>query len=343
MGTMLDHQVGWKTESTYNTPVTVDRFGEWLPSSGLDWDPNVVQGKGLRVGSTVDRAARRTSLVGSGKGKLVFELLSKGFGTLLKGCWGTAASTLVSGTTYQQLFQAAVTGSFLDSFTVQEGIVEVGGTVDPYTFAGCTVGKYELEMPEDGYLSLTVELDCRSLATGTSLATASYPSSPTIFHSALPTSAAMTVGGTLTVPTTTALASIAAGTNVAVKSWTLNVDNGIDEKRNVLGGRNQPVVGKRKISLKAKAEYDATTGTVFRDAYIGQSSTPILLTSTTAETLSTGTAEVQLALPACYIDKGPIPSPEDGKTVVTDIEWSVLDNLTQTPAYMVMRTADTAL
>jgi hypothetical protein len=339
---MLDHQVGWAVETTYNTPITVTRFGEWLPGNGLDWNPNVVQGEGLRVGSAVARSARRVALIGRGEGKLQFELASKGFGSLLKACWGAGASTVVSGTTYQQLFSMDLVGTYLDSLTIQEGIVKPGGDVDAYTYGGCTIKSFEIEQG-DGLCQLTVDVDARSLATSTALATASYPTSPTLFNAGSPISGAMTAGGTLTVPTTTALASVTSGTSVAVKSWTLSVDNGIDEKRDVLGGRKQPVVGQREVTLKTTVEYDATTGTVFRDAYIGQTSTPILLTLTTAETLSAGVATMQLALPACYIDGGPIPQPGEGEVVTTDIEWAIRDNLTDSPAYMVLLTADTAL
>lgn len=343
MATMLDHQLGLKAETTYNTPVVVDRFFEWLAGSGLDWDPNVVQGKGLRVGSQVARAGRRVALVGKGSGKLSVELASKGLGVLLEGCWGTATSTLVSGSTYQQNFTPVVSGTYLKSFTAQEGIVKPGGTVDAYTYAGVTVGKFTVDMPADGIGTLEVEVDARSLATGTALATASYPTTPTLFAGGLPTSGAMSVGGTLTVPTTTALGSVAGGTAVAVKSWKLEVDNGLDTKRDVIGGRNQPTVGAREIKLTTTVEYDATTGTVFRDALIGQGGTPILLTAATAESLSTGVATLQLALPVCYVDGGAVPQPSEGEVITTDIEWSVLDNLTATPAYMVLRTADVAL
>ena len=344
MATATDHQLGLKQETTWNTPVVVDRFFEWLPGSGIDWDPNVVQGEGLRAGSQVERSGRRVPLVGRGSGKLKIELASRGFGTLLQGCFGTAVSTVVSGATYQQLFTALISGTYLPAFTVQEGIVLPGGTVHAYTYAGCTISKWTLECSATGLATLEVEVDARSLATGTALATASYPTTPTLFSGALPLTGAMAVGGTLTAPLAIVLGSIAGGTaNVAVKSWKLEVDNNIDTKRDVIGGRNQPVVGQRKIKLSTLVEYDATTGATFRDAQIGQTVMPVLLTSNAAEALSVGTATFQLACPAAFIDGGAIPQPTDGSTVTTSISWSVLDNLTQSPLYGVLRTADAAL
>jgi hypothetical protein len=343
MATMLDHQVGLVAETTFATIVTPTRFFEWLAGNGLDWDPEPKVGAGLRVGSQIPRSARRFGLVGKGSGKIMAELASKGFGTVLKGAWGTATHTLVSGTTYQQLYTAAVTGTFLDSFTIQEGIVRPGGTVDAYTFGGCSVSSFEIEMPDTGIATTSFDLDARSLTTSTALASATYPTSPTLYRSSLPLAGNMTIGGTLTPATTTALASTTSATPVTgIKSWTFTCDNALDLKRDVLGGRNQPVVGLRELKLKTTVEYDAVTGQTFRDALIGQSSTPIVLTATTDEALSAGTATMQLVFPAAFVTSGAIPQPGEGEVVTTDIEWDILDNLTALNQ-MVLRTADTAL
>lgn len=344
MATMLDHQVGWVQESTYNTAVTPTRFGEWMPGNGIEWDPEPMVGKGLRVGSQISRSGRRFGLVGKGSGKLEFELASKGFGTLLEGCWGTAASNVVSGTAYQQLYSASVTGTYLKSFTIQEGIVKPGGNVDAYTFAGCSVKSFEITMPDSGICMLSVDIDARSLDTSTSLATASYPTSPTLYRSSLPTTGNMTIDGTLTAATTTAVASIASGTSVTgIKSWTLTVDNALDLKRDVLGGRNQPVVGLRDIKLKTTIEYDATTGTGLRNLLINQAAVPILLDAQTDETVGAAdTAEFQLVFPAAHINSGAIPMPGEGEVVTTEIEWQILDDLTD-DIQMVLVTNDTAL
>lgn len=344
MATMLDHQLGVGIESTYNTPVTVDRFYEWLPGSGIEWDPAPIQGKGLRVGSQVARAGRRAAGIGTGSGKLNVELLSKGFGRIFKAALGTGASTLVSGTTYQQLFTPAMNGTYLDSLTIQEGIVKPGGSVDTYTYAGCTVKSLEIDVSPGDPVKCAIDVDAMSMATGTALATASYPSSPTLYTGALPASGQGTFGGTLTVPTSTALGSVSGGTAaVGLRSWTLSVENDADTKREKIGGRNQPTIGEKKLKLKTVVEYDATTGTVFRDAYTAQTTMSILLAVTTPEALSTGTAQLQVAIPAAAIDKGAIPQPSDGKIVTTSLEWEILDPLTAAPLYVVLRTADSAL
>jgi hypothetical protein len=343
MPTMLDHQVGWKVESTYGTAVTVDRFAEFLPGSSIDWDPNVVQGKGLRVGARTARSARRVPLIGKGSGKLQLELTSKGLGTLFQSAFGIGASTLVSAGLYQQNFNTEVTGSYLPSFTLQEGVVKPGGTVDTYTAAGCTFSKFEIEMPGDGIATFSGDFDFLTLATNVALATASYPTSPTLYASGMPVTGAMQVGGTLTAPTTTALASLASSTNAVVKSWKLSVDHSIDTKRDRLGGRSQPTAGECKISLSATVEYDATTGATFRDAQIGQTAMPILLNATTAEVIGSGNAALQIVLPAAFVGKGAIPVPSAGEVITTDIEFDVLDNLTNDPLALCLRTADAAL
>jgi len=342
--TMLDHQLGFGVETTWNTPVTVDEFVEWLPGNGIEWDPEIVQGAGLRVGSQVDRSIRRVAQVGQGSGKIAFELMSVGCGKLIKGLMGTGASADADsgGGTFQELFTLDYDGTYPDPFTLQEGIVTPGGTVHTYTYAGCSITDGDIEMPESGIVTVTLGIDARSLATATALATASYPSGGSLFTSSLPTTNGAKFGGSLTVPTSTAVAS-STGTATAVKSWKLSIKNNLDVKRRVIGGRNRPTVGKREAILSAVVEYDATTGGTFRDAYLAQSAVPILLDLTTAETLNTGTARFQVAIPASKIDKGPIPMPEDGKTVTTSIDFKVLDDLTNAPLYLVRRTAETAL
>lgn len=345
-GSIIDHSLGLKKETTYGTAVTVDRFFEWHRGNSIDWDPQPIEGEGMQAtygGFTLTN--RRVPGFGQASGSLKFDLLSKTFGTLLEGAVGTASSTVVSGATYQQLFTPTQAAAVLNSYTVQEGIYLPDGSTVTYTYAGCSIKGFEIDAPSRAPLTLMVDVDGRSLATGTAYATPSYTAASTLITTALPTSGAATIGGTLTVPTTTALGSTSGGTAAAIKAWNLKGDNDLDTGREVVGGRNQPTVGSRAASiLKTTIEYDATTGATLRDAQINQTAVPLLLSVTTAESLSTGVAQLQLAVPAAFINSGAIPQPSDNKVITTDIEWKIARDVSKTAAYyLVLRTADSAL
>lgn len=345
MSALTDHQFGMKAESVYGTPVTVDRFLPLLATSEQDFDPTFLQGEGMQVGAPggVNRADRRFAGVGFGTLKLAIEAYSKGLGLLLSHATGTATSTLVggSGTTYQQVFTPTVTGVLLPFSTMQVGIVDnTGAAANPYTYAGCTVGSFDLELGE-GPTALamwTFNVNARSLATATALASASYAASPSIFSSASTTS--FKQGGTLTVPTTTALASSTGTANTTMRSFTFSSNSSIDDGRWIPGGRNQPTVGKRAHTIKINYEYSDNT---FRDALISQASVPLLIDLQTTETLSTGVATLQLAIPAAKVNSGTIPKPTNGETVVNESEFEILYDGTNQPYYIVLRTADSAL
>ena len=66
MATLLDGQYGMKKETTYGTPVTVDRFYEILADSSHNFDKMPIRGEGLKAGSNGPRVDR--SVAGVGKG-----------------------------------------------------------------------------------------------------------------------------------------------------------------------------------------------------------------------------------------------------------------------------------
>ena len=168
-GSLVDHSLGLKQESTFNTPVTVDRFFEWLRGNSIDWDPRPIEAEGIQqTYGGFQLTTRRVAGVGIASGSLKFELLTKSFGTLLNACLGTVTSALVggSGSTYQQVHTPAVAAAVLPSLTIQEGIYLPDGSTTTYTYAGCTVKGFEVDVPSGGIATLMVDIDGRSLATG---------------------------------------------------------------------------------------------------------------------------------------------------------------------------------
>jgi hypothetical protein len=414
MAALSDHSLGLAIESTFGTPIAPDHFFEWLASSKMDHDPNVIYPKGLRVGSRFARASRRTGLVAKPDGKLDFELASRGFGVALQAAFGTAASNAITGG-YQQLFQATTTGSTLPSFAAQEGLVRADGTVVAHTWRGCTAKSAEFSQGLDGFLMLSLAVDAKVMhitrsvtdgvttsgsptftsataafaasdvgapisatgipaattisavnsatsvtlsanatATGSTLATTigqpyatpSYPTGATLYSAAAnPQLANVVLGGTLTVPTTTALGSISGGTTVAAcKSWKVALDNQV-APREAIGQRNQPTTGGRVGTVEMDIEYDATTGLLLERAQVDKTTFPLVLSSQTAEVITgSGYATFQLVFPSVGVDAGAIPQPTDGGVASTSIKLGVLDDeVAASSVYGVLRTVDTSL
>jgi hypothetical protein len=340
---LTDHHLMCVAETVFGTPVAVSRAVPFLPDSTHEWNPTPYQGKGLWVGAPggVFRADRRGAGIGQGKLVEKYEAQSKGLGVALNAALGTSTHTLTTGTTYQQVFTPTVTGTVLPSRTVQYATVQNGGTASPHTYAGVSVDSLELEIPEgpDGIATWTLESDAKSLATATSAGTFTPAASASLFGS-WSTAGVVTLGGTVTAPTTTVLASSNGTTVTDLLSLTLSVKNNLDVGRWGIGTRGQPTVGRRELSVKWKQEFNATT---VRDLLISQGNTALLVTLQTGEALSTGNATLQLAIPAMKVDTGSLPNPTDGETVVSDVEATILWDGTNQPLYVVTRTADTAL
>lgn len=343
MGNLTDDQIGFAVESTFGTPVTVSRFLAMLDGTEQSWDNRSVQGQGMLTGSRSPRADRFVPVTyGQGQLTLKAELVSKGFGLLWQLACGVNASTNVSGSTYQQVAHAGITGAVLPSATIQVATARNDGTIDPVTYAGCSATEWELDVPESDLATLEVKFDALTKTRGTALASASYASAPSLFHTdpASPASASAGFGtGALTVPTSTALATASVGSTL-IRSWNLAVDNGLDTGRWYQGGRSQPTAGVVTATLKATVEYNDRT---LVDA--AEAGTPLCFLGDlrTAEALSSGTATFQAALPRCYITDGWMPAPARGETVTTDIECEVKLDGTNRLFYLVARTADNAL
>lgn len=335
MAAQSDVSVGYKAETTYGTAVTVDRWLGLLDES-FDYKLEAKQGKALYVGASgVPVASRRFVPTKQGSGDLTVEAVSKGMGTLWRAALGSGTSTLVSGTTYQQWFTL---GDACIPLTIQKGLVDYSGTVNPYTFAGCVATGFEFSVPHTDVASLKVGFDVQAVSTATAYASPSYASDPTLYHWGM---AAITVGGTVTVPTATTLAT--GGTAITNgKDFSVSVDHGVDASTFRMGGsglKAKPVPGERAITGSLTVDY---TDNVLRDALLADTAVPITVTLTSTESLSSGYATLQIVIPEAHID-GDLPKANGGKAISTTYKWTGLYNETDAPLYVVLRTADSAL
>lgn len=201
IGAGISAQLGYKSEVTWSTGVTPDKFLE-LISEGVENDGGTrILSRGLKAGRSVaHRAARGVVHIG---GPIVCELPSRDIAAWLKHVFGNV-STSGAGPYVHTLTPADLLS---DSMTVQVGRPSTDGTVNAFTWAGVKIASWELSANIDEYAILTSNVVAKSETTATGLASASYSSSnvPFLFSGAV-------LSG--------------AGAPGAVRSFTLRGDNG---------------------------------------------------------------------------------------------------------------------
>lgn len=334
MATLQDCSVGFGVEGTFKTYETPTRRLEFTEET-LAWNKNIKQSAGLKVGSRVPRSSRRVIPTADGAGDVTFDLASKGMGIIWRALLGVGASTVVSGSTYQQVFNFG--DSSPDSMTIQKGLVRADGTVDAYSFLGCMATSWELSIPNGDIASLKTSWDAADIAVDETYVAAAYPTTPNLFHFAN----AEIYTGTLTAPTATALASATAPV-AGVRSFSVSNNNNPDVGRFNLGGggrKDQALQGMGEIAGSMDIEY---TTTDFRDAVLDDSPMTALVTLT-AGSLSTGLETLQIALPCIKFDNE-LAKSNGGNLILQNMNYVALDNeVAAYPLYVVSRTSDSAL
>lgn len=340
MTTELDCSITMAKETVYGTPVATSRAYEFV-SETFDWTPTFSQGAGLRVASRLARAKRRKLSKSEVGGDMTVECVSKGMGYLWNACLGVSTSTIIgAGPGYQQLHTVATT-DYLPSYTIQKGIPPLGGGATlPHTFAGMVASSFDLSIAPGGILTLKVVWVGKSFDTSTAYAAPTYVVSEELFTFI---DGAITVGGTVTMPTTTTLAT--GGTVVAdITDWSLAWDNKLDQGGFTLGGAGKrtrsPAAGLAVATGKITAEFDTTT---LRDAFVAQTDLAMVLTFQTTNQISAGVyPTIQVVLPDIRLDSE-LPKSNGGAPVVLSMPYTVLDNLVASPLQVAVVTTDTAI
>lgn len=189
MTTMLA-SLGVKKESTYGTPVTVDRFFEFNKES-IRSQNGRVESRGIRSGTRTLRSDRFEPVRLGAAGSWEFDVPTKGFAFWLEHMLGTVATGSVTDSNYTH---TGTEGSLLgDFFTLQlNRPFHPSGTAQAFTYHGGKVLSWQLGCDLDGVLVCTLDCDFEDEDTSTGLASVSYPSDFRVFTWA---GGAVTVGG----------------------------------------------------------------------------------------------------------------------------------------------------
>jgi hypothetical protein len=343
--TQLDVQLGIKKQADFATPATVDQFVEVLPDVAFNRNVTFIQSKALRVGSRVNRSARRLMGTDGATASVPLEAPLKGLGVWLEAAFGDVTNAAVTGASgaFQQVHTPKAADP-INVYTLQLGVPVMGGAAaSPMTLnsAWCTSIEFDAKVGE--ILQVRTEWSAKEIVTTTALATASYPTGNDVFtfcHGSI------YLGGTLTKPTTAALATTTAlaAANVVDFNMKLTNDYSSDEGR-VFGGAckvtHAPSLSLADIAGKMTVEY---TDNVLRDAYMAQTDLAVVLNFIHTTTIGTGTpvpAALQLVVPVVRLD-GDVPKP-NGVPVTMSVGFTGLDGqaASTAPIYAVYRTTDT--
>lgn len=175
-------------ETTWGTPVVPDRAVEFV-SENIKAEHNRITSNALRA----RRVRHSDQWVEGGKrvaGGVTLEVRDAGFGLLFKHALGSVATAGAG--PYTHTFTP---GDLPEGLTVQVGRPFRGGTVQPFTYAGCKIDEWTLSAAVGEVLQLELTLVGEDEDTATALETPAYPTGDLLsfIHGTI------TIGGT-TVP-----------------------------------------------------------------------------------------------------------------------------------------------
>lgn len=153
MGTGMAGQVGWALEATPGLAVTPTTFVPFVGEKLVNSTPTILSAgiiAGRRLPTSAQHAQGNTTL----KGSIDMELQNRGQEDLFTLLIGTPVKTGAGPftRTYSPIDVSAL------SATMQVGRPEVGGTVDPFTWAGCKIPGAEIAFKAGEFVTFSADV-----------------------------------------------------------------------------------------------------------------------------------------------------------------------------------------
>lgn len=293
----LDQQLSLVDETTYGTAVTTTRFYEFNNESIQD-SFGRTEGDPLRVNTFHKRTDRATPYYAGASGSIQFDVLTKGFGFLLKHMLGTVATGAAQEVV---VFPHTATESDLitKSFTCQvTRPFHPSGTVQAFTYSGGKVTEWTLSNSVDGNLVMDLNVDFQQVSTAVATASASYPTGMEN----------LTWGG--------GVVNI-GGSNYDVTELSLSGNNGLATDRRQIRGntlKKEPTGGRREGTFSLQADFESLTQRTRAAAATNAGTQAALIATWTGPTLlgSTIFPHLKVTIPTIRFDewKGANGGPE---------------------------------
>jgi hypothetical protein len=317
----LAHQLGVAAETTYGTYVAPSRWYEDV-SCEFDLVQEEIESESLRAGNMVLRSDRRVNDRQGVEGSIELEVQTKGFGLLFLHMLGAVTITTPSGAINTRLHRHVLADLFGKSLTVQGGIPDVNGTVQPFSWLGCKVTEWELSQAVGELLMLSVDLDGRDETTAQALGSPSFATGE-LFHFG---QCAVTV----------------AGSPFHATELSLSGNNGLATERRFLYSstlKKEPIhESLREFEGELTGEFEDLTA---YNRFVNKNIVGIVFTWTGPLIEGSFNYKLEINLPAC-IFTGETPKVSGPEIVEQPLPFKVLNNGSAEPVTIDYYTTDTA-
>jgi hypothetical protein len=324
-----DSQVMIKKQTAYGTAVVVDTALEAF-SIGLIPRQEIIKPKGWVPGRRGERTTGRVAWNRGGEGPVSIEVPQAGSLGLWQAAFGGTNTCAKQGETvaYLATFQpGAMTVANGCALTVQTGVPDYDGDVEPFTFRDTFVKSWQATCEEGGMLEATFDLDAAHYTHATDLAAPTY-GTPTYFSWV--DSPHVTSGGST-------LAGV-RGVNISVETGA-NFDRLLYDNT---GLRAIPVESAlRKCTLELECEFSDITKT-WDD--LASLTTRALVVSFTGATAIAATYYPywKFTIPAAQLVGEP-PAATGPEEIIQSVKFEALDNGTDPLYKLEIMTTDVAI
>ena len=235
-------QIGLKTESTWNTAPTVDKFSPFLSESIKNDGGGRMPYKGIRAGRRLPYGHKRgIPIIGGG---VTMEFGNVDIATWLTHIFGAVSSS--GSSTYTHTYTLGSTNS--SSFACQVGRPDSSDTVRARTFSGCKINTGSISCGagvNDGLALLEFDLSAGAEDGATALASASYTSGWAPFSYV---DASVTKGGSA----------------IVVDDWKVTVANAMRTDRKAIQASNTSITeqlenGYRQATIDLTMDFEDLT------------------------------------------------------------------------------------
>jgi len=181
VASILDNVIQIAEESTYGTAVAPTRAYE-AKADTFQREVEYIESTGFRKDQQTIRSDRHDTITTGASGSIEVDVLNKGMGLILKHALGGSSGPTQQGGTaaYKSTFETNDVGP-ATSYTVQVGVVNSGGSLQPFTYEGAMITGWNISQSLGEPLRMSFDFDAETEQQSTALASASYPASTDVF------------------------------------------------------------------------------------------------------------------------------------------------------------------